>query len=237
MDSALLSLYTDIANKHKDNKLIARGIRCCNNKHEGGLLLTGINPNGKETDPNTDNQFALDYHFVGNINPYYSEKLAMLSPLIDMGINVSYLDLFPLRQTDETSFNTFIKENTSIGAEFLSVTKQEIENITPKVIIHANKSSAYYWGTKKNAPWMGYELEQIDWKDIPFENPYGSSVLYKIVGVQNGENVVGNNILSTKLANHSYLLVCKMMGKTGGGYVPYLSHSFINNLWEWCNCH
>lgn len=235
MNEILLSQYVKIAKKHVVYNQIAKGIRCCINEHKGGLLLTGINPNGKEEDRETDKQFALGYQFIGNTHPYYIPKLKMLKLLIDKGINVSYLDLFPLRLTKETTFNKFIKEHRSIGAEFLSITKQEIENIAPKLIIHANKTSAFYWGTNRKAPWMGYELEPIEWNEIPFDDPYGSSVLYKIIGISNNENVVGNNIKQSKLVNNSYLFVCKMMGKTGGGYVDYLEPEFVNNLWEWCN--
>ncbi|MEE1063289.1 MAG: hypothetical protein UH071_06430 [Paludibacteraceae bacterium] len=234
MNKTLLSQYEEIANKYVGCKLIAKGIRCCNNKHKGGLLLTGVNPNGKEKEE-TDKQFALDYQFVGNEKPYYIEKLKMLETLIVKGINVSYLDLFPLRLTEEKVFNTFIKEHTDIGAAFLSITKQEIENIAPKLIIHANKSSAFYWGTNKKYPWMGYKLEKIEWKDIPLEDPLGSSVLYRIVGINNNDNVVGNDIKTSKLTNNSYLFVCKMMGKTGGGQVPYLTPDYVYRLWEWCN--
>ena len=63
MNKTLLSRYEEIVNKYVDEfNLIAKGIRCCQNKHEGGLLLTGINPSGKEK-KETDKQFQQYIHY------------------------------------------------------------------------------------------------------------------------------------------------------------------------------
>lgn len=98
-------------------------------------------------------------------------------------------------------------------------------------------SQREYWGTKKEHPWMGYCLEPIEFKGLPFEAPHSSSTLYKIAGVNTNENVVGHDVKESTLTNKTYLFVCKMMGKTRGGYVSYLKPEFIKEPWDWCKNH
>ena len=61
---------------------------------------------------------------------------------------------------------------TKLRADILSITQDAIEEMKPRLIVHANRQSMYYWGVKPaqeadvdandyEHPWMGYKVKRV----------------------------------------------------------------------------
>ena len=149
--------------------ILARGFWCCENKpKEGKLLLTGINPSYNRTLKKTTTPFA---DLEGG---FWEKKKKQFGELWNDD-TMSYLDLFPIRESDQRHFEQSFDNNEhvrSIRGNILKVTQDAIEEMKPLLIVHANKDSMYYWGIKKNTPagddandyehpWMGYKVKRV----------------------------------------------------------------------------
>lgn len=191
--------YQEVINAWlKDNKVIPtdlreildRGFWLCLDNPQEGLLLTGVNPsNGKPG----------NCAFRDCTGTYWEKWQANLQHALSHN-KAGYVDLFPLRVSKQKAeFERIVP--LELKAEILRVTQAEIERLQPQLIIHANKSSAFYYGTNPKHPWMGYDLEQIK---LPV-GIGGKGVLYKIRGVQDNEDRILATLHETKL---NYLFVC-----------------------------
>ena len=170
-----MKLYDCHMNNHLDAySILARGFWCCENKpKEGKLLLTGINPsyNNRTLDKPTT-------PFADLKGGFWEKKKKQFGELWNDD-TMSYLDLFPIRESDQRHFEQSFDNNEhvrSIRGNILKVTQDAIEEMKPLLIVHANKDSLYYWGIKKNTPagddandyehpWMGYKVKRVV-KDI-----------------------------------------------------------------------
>ena len=94
------------------------------------------------------------------------------------GLNVptAYLDLLPLRMTKQDGFMRDDVISVALKADLLRITQQQIESISPKIIINPNMGSKVYWGLNDKFSWMGYDMKIID-------NPIDKGYLYKIKGI------------------------------------------------------
>lgn len=150
--------------------ILARGFWCCENKpKEGKLLLTGINPSYNRTlDKQTTTPFA---DLKGG---FWEKKKEQFGKLWNDD-TMSYLDLFPIRESDQRHFEQSFDNNEhvrSIRGNILKVTQDAIEEMKPLLIVHANRQSMYYWGVKPaqeadvdandyEHPWMGYKVKRV----------------------------------------------------------------------------
>ena len=96
---------------------------------------------------------------------------------------MAYLDLFPYSESSQKKFLDEINKNIeSFQVSVLEITLSEIERLSPKLIIAANKQTSYYWGIKKDSTWLGYNLQVVDKSQQP-DCLLGKDIkLYQIVG-------------------------------------------------------
>lgn len=189
--------------------MLARGFWTCENKDiKGRILLTGINPsyNGLPFDSEKMIESTPFAQLVPceKRNGFWHNKAKQFGNLWKDDI-MSYLDLFPIRESDQSLFEIAFKELADLRRTVLEVTQVEIESMKPKLIVHANKNSIYYWGIKKDTPieedaidkenpWMGYMVKRVTEKDYPKlpeclkkYNRLELFPLYEIVGFQENE--------------------------------------------------
>ena len=155
--------------------ILARGFWCCENKiQEGKLLLTGINPSYSGEHYGNDRiktrRFA-DLAPLDKKNGFWKKKEQQFGGLWNDD-TMSYLDLFPIRESNQRLFEQVFKNPklTKLRADILSITQDAIEEMKPRLIIHANRASLYYWGLVPETPWMGYSFELVDpgkYEDFP----------------------------------------------------------------------
>ena len=103
-----------------------------------------------------------------------------------------------------------------LKSHLLKVTQQAIEELHPKVIIHANKTSGFYWGTVQINPWMGYVSESV--LDSKYDIPDGIRKLWSpaidiriITGINNTKNSIWQSP-SQLVGSNTYLVIYKQLG-------------------------
>ena len=194
MNEKINQIITDFLfplKKHENSKeelaaisILLRGFVTCNNDsiEKRPFLLTGINPSFGSHDgewffPGGYKQFT----FRGAISDskpqdYWGKKRKQFSD--DLCKTMAYLDLFPIRESEQRLFEQVFKNPklTKLRADILSITQDAIEAMAPRLIVHANRQSIYYWGVKPaqeadvdandyEHPWMGYKVKRVV-KDI-----------------------------------------------------------------------
>ncbi len=173
-------------------EILDRGFWLCVDNPQGGLLLTGVNPSNGEGAPG-------NCAFRDCRGTYWKPWTTNLQHAISQN-KAGYVDLFPLRVSKQKAeFERFVPQE--LKAAILRVTQAEIERLEPQLIIHANKASAFYYGTVTKHPWMGYDLEQME---LPIKIA-SKGMLFKVKGVQNNEDRILSTLRETKL---NYLFVC-----------------------------
>ena len=185
---------------HNDNvkNILEKGLVCCNNDALTGtrpILLTGINPSDNQDEPK---DFIFKDIKDTKRSHYWSKKKNQFGPLVN---EMAYMDLFPLRVSRQDGFEKVLKEENKLRADFLSITQNAIENLQPRLIIHANRKSLYYWGLSKKAeinPWMGYKFRPLninDVKDLNFitEERLRRFPFYVIEGVIDSSKRINND--------------------------------------------
>jgi hypothetical protein len=165
-----------------DGDFVSRGVTMCCANPIGGILITGINPSFNPKSP-----YGGYYTFMDAIidsKSYWRNKREQLFgndySLIE---KTAYLDLFPYSESIQNKFQKEIDENVkSFQVRVLEITQSEIERLSPKLIIAANKQTSYYWGIKKDSTWLGYNLQAVDKSQQP-DCLLGKNIeLYQIVG-------------------------------------------------------
>ena len=155
-------------------EILLRGYVCCDNDEVGEnviILLTGINPSFSPKDKKWPHE-VRDYTFQTAEGRYWAKKRSQFGELLPY---MAYLDLFPIREShQDKGFEKAFKEANNIRAQFLEFTQMAIEDMAPKLIVHANRDSMYYWGIRKYGcgndtenPWMGYDVERITRDNAP----------------------------------------------------------------------
>ena len=176
-------------------EVLKRGFwTCWGNNKDVDVLVTGINPSftGMQHEPFPAFAGTLEatewYHFYPS---FINCSGSHWNPILKIVANqfrvnqpheekAAYLDLFPLRVSSQTDMD---KIPVELRANLLRVTQMEIEYLRPRLIVHLNKSSWFYWGIDREHPWMGYGLEKI-------ENYTGKGELYRICGMQNTDSKI-----------------------------------------------
>ncbi len=160
---------------------VLHGVTMCCANPIGGMLITGINPSF-----NSDCPYGCYYTFrdaIQNGKSYWKNKREQLfgddNSLIE---KTAYLDLFPYSESTQNRFQEEIDTNINFQVRVLEITLSEIERLSPKLIIAANKQTSYYWGIKKDSTWLGYNLQVVDKSQQPDCLMENDIRLYQIVG-------------------------------------------------------
>lgn len=253
-------LNDEIINLEKLN-ILSRGVVFCENFGEKKIpfLLTGINPSydGKGCNPwgilsytfqekTTPPQNKKNWH-----NTYWGKKKKQFCNLCE---EMAYFDLFPLIESDQTSFERIFKKDTAFLGRLLELAQIHIEEMSPKLIVHANRSSMYYWGINNKDvidrgadvnnlkdPWMGYKVERVLEQDVPPSmkkyDRYKLFPFYRITGFIDSNNRINNKkLLQTNLVG-SYILEYVMENRPQPD-ILYSNEDGKNEwteIWKWVN--
>lgn len=205
-----------------DGDFVSRGVTMCCANPIGGILITGINPSFNPKSP-----YGGYYTFrdaIQDVKSYWKNKREQLfGDDISMIEKTAYLDLFPYSESCQKKFQYEIDNNLklfqnkyqdeknvkSFQVSVLEITLSEIERLSPKLIIAANKQTSYYWGIKKDSTWLGYNLQVVDKSQQP-DCLLGKDIeLYQIVGetgYKNGSDRIGQDRYPTTKGGKSNLL-------------------------------
>lgn len=225
-------------------EILSRGYVCCDNSDIGKgvlpIMLTGVNPSYPKNDkfPHEVKSFVFANEYKG----FWSEKKRQFGGLTE---KMAYFDLFPIRETKHKEIfeKSFLYAN-DIRGRFLEITQRAIEDLAPKLIVHANRNSMFYWGIKKYGrgedhinPWMGYSVERVtrfNTPDLPeccTEERLNRFPLYRIVGFVDSEKRINNSVL--KQSNLTYLMEYVMQYRENKQRL-YNSEDW-KEIWNWLN--
>ena len=237
--------------------ILLRGFVTCDNDsiEKRPFLLTGINPsfgphNGKWFFPGRYDKFTFrDAISNSNSQDYWGKKREQFC--YDLCKTMAYLDLFPIRESDQKLFEQVFKNPklTKLRADILSITQDAIEAMAPRLIVHANKESLYYWGIKKNTPtdhnandivnpWMGYKVKRVTLETYPDLPPcmleydrLSLFPLYEIVGFVDSDKRI--NHIERQETNLKFIMEYVMDGRNDK-YKRKLYHKeeWVK-IWEW----
>ena len=207
-----------------DGDFVSHGVTMCCANPIGGILITGINPSSNPNFP-----YGVFYTFrdaIQNNKSYWKNKREQLfgndNSLIE---KTAYLDLFPYSESTQKKFQYEIDSNLklfqtnyqdkkdknvkSFQVSVLEITLSEIERLSPKLIIAANKQTSYYWGIKKDSTWLGYNLQVVDKSQLPDCLMEKDIQLYQIVGetgYKNADDRIGQDQYPATKGGKSNLL-------------------------------
>ena len=184
-------------------EILERGFCRCHidSNQKSGLLLTGINPSFIPKEGVWPNE-VRDPDVQEPSGRYWLKKASQFG---DMWPQMAYMDLFPIRETSQGGgFEKTFRNANRFRADLLKIAQAEIEQLAPKLIVHANRASMYYWGIKPKTrfgedphnyknPWMGYKVERVEMSDDmpPCMKEHGRLErfpLSKVVGFIDREN-------------------------------------------------
>lgn len=153
-----------IEKESEQNQILKRGFFTCNNDYlhiDSPCMLSGINPSFKK---GTEHEGIKTFVFAEAIennkgNTYWGKKRKQYAHIYK---EMAYLDLFPIRESSQQVFEKVFRENIKLRKDLLEISQKAIEEMHPRMIIHANRASLYYWGFVPDAPWMGYEFKRVN---------------------------------------------------------------------------
>lgn len=287
MNEKINQIITDFLfplQKHENSKeelaalsLLLRGFVTCNNDsiEKRPFLLTGINPSFGSHDgewffPGGYKQFTFrraisdskPQDYWGKMRKQFIDDQKRKQFIDDLCKTMAYLDLFPIRETNQILFEQVFNNPklTKLRADILSITQDAIEAMAPRLIVHANRQSMYYWGIKKNTlagddandyehPWMGYKVKRVvkdlskfsskehlvEIKNLPdcmTEERLKKFPLYKIIGYTDNSERINYKRKST------YLEGCFLMEYVMGYRKKEDQEKMYNpkdweKIWEW----
>ncbi len=151
--------------------ILKRGYVTCDNSNaeEFPFLLMGVNPSFPPRSPVYPGQVAdpAFNFYAATKKPdmdYWREKGEWFGDLCE---KMAYLDLFPIRESDQNLFEKTFFNLASLRRDLLEITQDAIEEMKPRLIVHANRQSFYYWGLFPKTPWMGYDLKRVTLEEYP----------------------------------------------------------------------
>lgn len=182
---------------HPDD--LQKGLWVCNNSTKASILETGINPSGTE-----NGFFARESDFSDCNDRYWKRLKYIFGPeILD---KVAYYDLFPFHEADQ-----MIAEKTSpeLLKEFLRITLDRIEELSPVLIIIANKRSSAFWGHHQKYVWMDYDFgERIPDDKLPLPAQGINLEVYQIHGFLNRpgriHDLTTSNLCGSIVINYGY---------------------------------
>jgi hypothetical protein len=154
---------------------------------ERGILLVGMNPSGQGD--------GVHIYCECKKDDFWGPKFDMMG---DYNDKCGYIDLLPIRNGRQEVVHSD-KEINYFG-KLLAHTRDYIEELRPRLIIFANSKAHYYWGFKKETPWMGYTFQKVN---SPLEGERKYWKLYQITGIvptgvnryANSTNLIGTYFL------------------------------------------
>lgn len=172
-------IIDEYINKHDDisqelEDILNRGVYCGAGLKKGGILFTSINPSYPPYDGKPEDELPANFLKECQGAKHWQPYVDIAETFPDK--NVGYIDLFPIRESSQTSFEKVVP--TELKSELLRLTMKKIWESEPYIIIHTNKKSEFYWGTVEKHPWMGYKLLPIE-----DERLSAKGTLYQIIGV------------------------------------------------------
>lgn len=156
--------------------ILKRGICICDNDNvkpadNNTLVLCGINPSGKGGD---NEKYVCQFHFNdaqdSGKSDYWKIKHNQFGGKCSNFVqeHIAYFDLLPLINTKQNEVESYFKEYNAFRFDLVKKTAEAIEDIKPKLIIHANNGSLYYWGLNPRSytqdlkkPWLGYSFKEV----------------------------------------------------------------------------
>lgn len=201
VESELNKIWAKNYSKNFPQFLIERGYVFAQNTSQKDILISGINPSFRKGDVN--NRFGFDFQNTLHNEKYdnywgpIKKMLLNENSTIDLRKESAYLDILYFREQKQSLLNNVIlktEDGLKFIADQINLSQRIIEEIIkPKVIIIKNKESHAYWGkySQEGIFWMGYDFEYV-------ENLY-CGCLYKIKGLHNTSERIGNEILKTNL--------------------------------------
>ena len=253
----LLDAYNNVINEWKERTrmengdvldLIKRGLVVCENTHRRGLLLNGINPSFNEKKNDKSNIFFVFSNAEDQgRSRYWAKKHKQFggrdSDLVQN--HMGYLDLFPLKESRQLRFEKILRPYNDLRMLLLKKTQEEIERIDPKLIVHANKGSLYYWGLNPKTyqkdyenPWLNYDFDEIDLHDCPPLEEYAKRLDSKDIPMEKRfvhlYRISGN--AWGKDSNHFFLAyIMEYNRMEGWKRDQLLTAEEMRALWEWCD--
>lgn len=224
-------------------EIVGRGYTVCNNDEIGShakdiLVLCGINPGGT-TKP--ERPYSFQNATDSNRSHYWRKKHNQFggreSELVKH--HMAYFDLLPIIESKQNKLERVFKPYSKFRFELVEKTAKAIEDLSPRLIIHANKNSLYYWGLNPvtlmqdlENPWLGYTF-----KDVTRECPTMVDYKKRIEGkTEDKEYVFLFEISGRGLKAKTYFLSYTMerYGMKPWQRVQLLSPEEMQGIWEWC---
>lgn len=215
-DKKLAARYLDILNQapslHVKGNFLEHGVTMCCANPVGGILITGINPSN-----NLKASKGCYYTFEETmLNPkgsyWRNKKEQIVGDDAMLTKNSAYLDLFPYSESSQKTFLSEIEnkdKNNEFQVKVLEITLEEIEYLSPRLIISANKQTSYYWGIKKDCTWLGYNLKEVEESHKPKCIKGKDIRLYRIegeTGYKEAKDRIGQDKFPNALNRKSNLL-------------------------------
>lgn len=230
-------------------RIIEIGYTACNNdgisNSKDILVLSGINPSGTEK-PNIPWSFqnAEDH----GKSQYWSKKHnqfgGKFSELVQK--HIAYFDLLPLIESEQGLVEKVFKPYNSFRFQLVKITAKAIEDLKPKLIVHANKGSLYYWGLNPSSftkdtkrPWLNYSFKEVTTncpvlaKYIVRLNKYKEANTEQKLSKEYVHlfEMTGNGI-KTRTYFMSYIMENPRFNDWQR--VQLLSPEEMQGIWEWC---
>ena len=215
-DKKLAARYMDILNQasklHVKGNFLEHGVTMCCANPVGGILITGINPSNNKKAPK-GGYYTFEETMLNPQGGYWRNKeKQFFNKDYTLLEKTAYIDLFPYSESSQKTFLSEI-ENKDNRNEFqvkvLEITLEEIEYLSPKLIITANKQTSYYWGIKEDCTWLGYNLKEVEESHKP-ECIKGKDIrLYRIegeTGYKNAKDRIGQDKFPNPINGRSNLL-------------------------------
>lgn len=151
---------------------------------KANVLVTGINPSFLKSEQNKPNTYTFDTAD----HPHYTRIRNVTDCCFP-----AYLDLFYFRNTEQSVIAKIIKEKNGVEflADQLTVTKETIEWIQPKIIVVLNKGAWTFYGKNPTSVWMGYKFQK--------EKDMAGGELHQIVGFRESNEIIAPEIKETNL--------------------------------------
>ena len=250
--STLINKYQDTVEEYSElisgeaKVILSRGLVVCNNDEVKSprLVLSGINPSYNPKHPE-----VAPFNFATASGSYWRIKHKQFggSGSLLVQNHIAYLDLFPVRERYQNVFEKAFLSYNEFRFRMASQTADAIEQLQPRLIIHANKSSLYYWGLNPASfemdnvnPWLGYHFTPVE-NNCPILETYN-------IRVSNFRDENGLAIPLEKryvhllhmsgrgLSKPVYFLtyIMEYYGMKEWQKVQLLSADEMTELWEWC---
>ena len=160
-NSALKAKIEQVFTQFKEQNITAKQLAIVNKgfvfsevNPQAKILVMGINPSLRN-DFVSSNGYSYNYDNLSS-DRYFKKFPTLLKDFEQFGI--TYCDLFYQRHTEQKQIENFLKDEK--GRNFLksqlTITKEVIEHISPKLILLFNKKGATFFSKE----WTGYTLEQ-----------------------------------------------------------------------------